>query len=77
MKIRFYADRENALTVHFEIWGGMHVLAAGDWIDVEFAESVVPSSVEHLPGALVLTQEGAGVMRIRDSQGREIDPAGG
>lgn len=75
MKTRFYAGDEGPLEVHFELWGGRHVLDAGDWIDVEFAESDVPSSVTHQPDALVLTQEGAGIMRIWDSQGREVDPA--
>ncbi|WP_351223199.1 hypothetical protein [Streptomyces sp. NPDC002133] len=75
-KIRFYAGREHELTVHFEILGGVHVVAAGDRIDVEFADSEEPCSVEHHRHALVLTQEGDGFMRVRDSAGREIDPSG-
>lgn len=76
MRTRFYAGRHEPLTVHFEIIGGERTIDPGDWIDVEFAESETPSSVQPMGGVLILTQEGDGSMRVWDSSGREIDPGG-
>lgn len=77
MKLRIHADDERPLTVVFEPWGGEHLLEAGDYLDVVFAcaDQEPGGSVEHRPGALVLTQEGPGVLRVWDSAGNELDPA--
>ncbi|MER6392993.1 hypothetical protein ACFXEL_00945 [Streptomyces sp. NPDC059382] len=76
MRTRFHANHDEPLMVHFEIIGGQCSIPPGDWIDVEFAESDPPSSVHLRGGALILTQEGFGFMRVWDSTGREIDPGG-